>query len=37
MVLSRRRIEKFADAEFDAVIPAETDQVRSLYVDGVIR
>jgi hypothetical protein len=37
LVLSRRRTERFADGEFDAVLPAETDMVRRLYADGVVR
>ncbi len=37
MILSRRRTEKYADADFDAVIPAETDRVRQLYADGILR
>jgi muconolactone delta-isomerase len=37
MVLSRRRTERFADPDFEAVIPAETESVRKLYIDGVVR
>lgn len=37
LVLSRRRVEQFADADFEAVLPAETDRVRELYADGVVR
>jgi muconolactone delta-isomerase len=37
MVLSARRTEQFADADFDRVIPEETEQVRMLYVQGVVR
>ncbi|MHB1474102.1 MAG: hypothetical protein ACYCV4_10825 [Dermatophilaceae bacterium] len=37
MVMSRRLTEQFADAGFERVIPAETDQVRQLYTDGVVR
>jgi muconolactone delta-isomerase len=37
MVLSRRRTEQYADADFDAVIPAETERVRQLYADGLVR
>ncbi|TVT16048.1 hypothetical protein FNH05_36815 [Amycolatopsis rhizosphaerae] len=37
MVLSRRRTELYQEADFDAVIPAETRQVRQLYADGVVR
>lgn len=37
MILSRRRTEQFTDAEFGAVIPAETDRVRALYADGIVR
>jgi muconolactone delta-isomerase len=37
MVLSRRRTEQYTDADFDAAIPAETERVRQLYADGVVR
>ncbi|HET9254309.1 MAG TPA: hypothetical protein VFO16_03780 [Pseudonocardiaceae bacterium] len=37
MVLSRRRTEQFTDADFAAVVPAETERVRQLYADGVVR
>ncbi|MBF6243883.1 hypothetical protein IU471_09850 [Nocardia elegans] len=37
MVLSRRRTESFTDADFEKVLPAETDRVRKLYLDGVVR
>ncbi|MCC3317034.1 hypothetical protein [Nocardia africana] len=37
MVLSRRRTETFTEADFEAVLPAETDHVRRLYLDGVVR
>jgi hypothetical protein len=37
MVLSRRRTEQFTDADFEQVIPTETDRVRTLYIDGVVR
>jgi hypothetical protein len=37
IVLSRRRTEQFSDADFEQAIPAETDQVRKLYIDGVVR
>jgi hypothetical protein len=37
MVFSRRRTEEYGEADFDAVIPAETERVRQLYADGVVR
>lgn len=37
LVLSRRRTEQFTDADFDAVIPAETQRVRELYAQQVVR
>ena len=37
LVLSRRRIETFPDAEFAARIEAEFQQARTLYTDGFIR
>lgn len=37
MVLSRRRTEQFEEADFAEVLPAETDRVRRLYLDGVVR
>ncbi|MCG3752949.1 hypothetical protein FKO37_20880 [Amycolatopsis sp. Poz14] len=37
MVLSRRRTETFEETDFAEVIPAETDRVRRLYLDGVVR
>lgn len=37
MVLSRRRTEQFAEGDFEEVIPEETQRVRQLYADGVVR
>lgn len=37
LVLSRRRTESYVDADFDALIPAETQRVRELYAAGVVR
>ncbi|PZS11578.1 MAG: hypothetical protein DLM55_01225 [Acidimicrobiales bacterium] len=37
MVMSRRRTEQFGDADFERVIPDETDRIRQLYADGVVR
>ncbi|MCZ4517558.1 hypothetical protein O4220_03455 [Rhodococcus ruber] len=37
LVLSRRRVEQYSDEDFAAVLPAETDAVRALYADGVVR
>jgi muconolactone delta-isomerase len=35
--LSRRRADRFSDAEFAALIDVEIAQARALYADGVIR
>ncbi|MGB2719157.1 MAG: hypothetical protein WBG53_22380 [Rhodococcus sp. (in: high G+C Gram-positive bacteria)] len=37
LVLSRRRVEQYSDEDFAAVLPNETDAVRTLYADGVVR
>jgi muconolactone delta-isomerase len=37
VVLSRRRIEEFPEAEFASRIEAEFQQARTLYADGFIR
>ncbi len=37
LVINRRRTEQYDDAEFERVIPAETDRVRVLYAAGIIR
>lgn len=37
MVMSRRRTEQFAEADFERVIPDETAEVRRLYADGIVR
>jgi muconolactone delta-isomerase len=37
MVLTQRRTEKYDAADFDTVIPAETDRARALYAEGVVR
>lgn len=37
LVLSRRRLELFSDNDFERVLPAETERVRELYADGVVR
>lgn len=37
LVLSQRRLDDFTPEQFDAVIPAETDVVRNLYADGILR
>jgi muconolactone delta-isomerase len=37
MVLSSRHTEQYQQADFDAAIPAETQRVRQLYADGVLR
>jgi hypothetical protein len=37
MVLSSRHTERYEEADFDAVIPDETQRVRQLYADGVVR
>jgi hypothetical protein len=35
--LSRRRVDRFSDAEFNALLDAEIAQARVLYADGFIR
>jgi muconolactone delta-isomerase len=35
--LSRRRADRFSDAEFAALVDAEIAQARALYADGFIR
>jgi hypothetical protein len=37
MVLSSRHTEQYGEADFDAVIPAETQRIRQFYADGVVR
>ncbi len=37
MTLSRRRTEKFSDAEFAPYLPDETQQARTLYAEGFLR
>ena len=37
IAITRRRTEQFADAEFDARIPAEQEHARHLYSQGVLR
>lgn len=37
LVLSRRRTEHFAEADFEALIPHETQRIRTLYAQGVVR
>jgi muconolactone delta-isomerase len=37
LVMSHRRTEQFADADFERVLPEETDRARQLYAEGVIR
>lgn len=37
MVMSRRRTETYAESEFEKFIPEETDRVRGLYAEGVVR
>ena len=36
-MLSRRRTERFSDAEISALIPQEIDQTRVLYARGLVR
>lgn len=36
-VISRRRTEAFGEEDFEKVIPLETERVRKLYADGVVR
>jgi len=37
LTLSRRRTERFADAEFAALRAKEVEQARALYADGFLR
>jgi muconolactone delta-isomerase len=37
LVLTERYLDQFSEADFAAVIPAETETVRGLYTDGVVR
>lgn len=37
LTLSRRRTEKFSDADFAPYIPEETQQARALYAEGFLR
>lgn len=37
MVLSSRNTGQYEEADFEAVIPAETQRVRQLYADEVVR
>src|SRR6266542_4815155 len=37
LTVSRRRTERFTDAEFVALVPQETEQARALYAQGFIR
>ena len=37
LTLSRRRTEKFSDAEFAPYVPDETQQARALYAEGFLR
>lgn len=37
LVMTQRYTDRFAEAEFAAVIPEETEAVRRLYADGVVR
>jgi muconolactone delta-isomerase len=37
LVLSRRRVEQFPDADFAAMAEEESQRVRTLYAEGVIR
>ena len=37
LVISQRDEQNFTSDDFDAVIPAETEQVRNLYGESVIR
>ena len=37
MTLSRRRSDKFSDADFAPHIPNETQQARTLYTEGFVR
>jgi len=37
MVLSSRHTEQYGEADFDAVIQAETQRIRQFYADGVVR
>ena len=35
--MSRRRTEEVGEEDFEKVIPLETDRVRTLYAEGVVR
>jgi muconolactone delta-isomerase len=37
LAIFRRRVEKFSDAEFDAVLTAEAARARELYAQGAFR
>ena len=37
MTISRRRADKFSDAEFAPYIPKETQEARALYAEGFVR
>lgn len=37
LVMSRRRVEEFETADFDKVLPAESERVRELYAAGTVR
>ncbi|HEY5257904.1 MAG TPA: muconolactone Delta-isomerase family protein [Candidatus Baltobacteraceae bacterium] len=37
LTISRRRVDRFSDAEFAPHIPAERERVRELYRDGILR
>ncbi len=37
LVMSRRRVEQYSDEDFSAVLPKETEAVRALYADGIVR
>lgn len=37
LTVSRRRTERFADAEFAALVPQEVERARALYAEGFIR
>ena len=37
LVITRRRVEKFSDAQFDAVLSAEGARARELYAQGAFR
>lgn len=37
LVMSRRRTDEFGEDDFAKVIPLETERVRALYAEGVVR